>query len=40
MKRAFGSETDVLERFPTGSLARGTMLEPIHDVDYMLARGS
>jgi hypothetical protein len=36
VKKAFGSESDVVERFPSGSLARGTMLEPIHDVDYVL----
>jgi hypothetical protein len=40
VKKAFGSESDVVERFPSGSLARGTMLEPIHDVDYVLVYDS
>jgi len=40
VKKAFGTEADVIERFPSGSLARGTMLEPIHDVDYILVYDS
>jgi hypothetical protein len=36
IKKAFASEVEVVERIPSGSLARGTMLEPIHDVDYIL----
>lgn len=33
---AFGGEEDVTETFPSGSLARGTILEPIHDVDIVM----
>ncbi|MEX2548412.1 MAG: nucleotidyltransferase domain-containing protein [Chloroflexota bacterium] len=35
-KKAFGAEPDVKRTFPSGSLARGTMLEPIHDVDFVV----
>lgn len=35
-KDAFGSEPDVDETFPSGSLARGSMLDPIHDVDIVV----
>lgn len=35
-KKAFGAESDVERTFPSGSLARGTMLEPIHDVDLVV----
>lgn len=35
-KLAFNSEDDVERTFPSGSLARGTMLEPIHDVDFVV----
>lgn len=35
-KGAFGTEDDVLEVLPSGSLARGTQKDPIHDVDVIL----
>jgi hypothetical protein len=35
-KRAFRGQDDVDRTFPSGSLARGTMLEPIHDVDFVV----
>jgi hypothetical protein len=33
---ALGPEDDVEESFPSGSLARGSQIEPIHDVDYVV----
>lgn len=35
-KGAFGAESDVKEVVPSGSLARGTQKDPIHDVDVIL----
>ncbi len=35
-KGAFGSEADVREVVPSGSLARGTQKDPIHDVDLVI----
>ncbi len=32
-RKALGPEADVLEVFPSGSLARGSQISPIHDVD-------
>jgi hypothetical protein len=36
IREAFVDEDDVDQLFPSGSLARGTMLAPIHDVDYVV----
>ena len=33
---AFGSQSDVKEALPSGSLARGTQRDPIHDVDLII----
>ena len=33
---ALSSENDVLEVFPSGSLARGSQIDPIHDVDLVM----
>ncbi len=35
-KNAFGSEDDVSEVFGSGSLARSTQLDPVHDVDVVI----
>jgi hypothetical protein len=35
-RSAFATEADVLEVVPSGSLARGTQKDPIHDVDLIL----
>jgi hypothetical protein len=35
-KQALAPEDDVTETFPSGSLARGSQLEPIHDVDFVV----
>lgn len=35
-KAAFAGESDVLEVIPSGSLARGTQKDPIHDVDLIV----
>lgn len=35
-RSAFGSEEDVVEVLPSGSLARGTQKDPIHDVDLIV----
>lgn len=35
-KAAFGAETDIAEVVPSGSLARGTHKDPIHDVDVII----
>lgn len=32
-RSALGSEADIVEAFPSGSLARGSQIDPIHDVD-------
>ncbi len=36
VRDAFAEEPGMKERFPSGSLARGTMLDPINDVDYVV----
>ncbi|MGC4989855.1 nucleotidyltransferase domain-containing protein [Nocardia salmonicida] len=36
LKKAFLPEADILEVVPSGSLARGTYKDPIHDVDVIL----
>ncbi len=33
---AFGAQADVTETVPSGSLARGTQRDPIHDVDLII----
>jgi hypothetical protein len=35
-KEAMAPEADVTETFPSGSLARGSQIEPIHDVDFVV----
>lgn len=35
-RSAFGAEADVIEVIPSGSLARGTQKDPIHDVDLIV----
>jgi hypothetical protein len=35
-RRSFGTLSEVLERVPSGSLARGTQRDPIHDVDMIM----
>jgi hypothetical protein len=35
-RAAFGNEADVVEVVPSGSLARGTQKDPIHDVDLVI----
>jgi hypothetical protein len=35
-KKAFGAESDVVEVFGSGSLARSTQLAPVHDVDLIV----
>jgi predicted nucleotidyltransferase len=35
-KKAFRSESDVVEVFGSGSLARSTQLDPVHDVDLVI----
>src|SRR4051812_8375872 len=35
-RKALGPEADVLEVFPSGSLARGSQIDPIHDVDLVV----
>lgn len=35
-REAFGAEPDVVEVIPSGSLARGTQKDPIHDVDLII----
>jgi hypothetical protein len=34
-KQALAPEDDVTETFPSGSLAHGSQIEPIHDVDFV-----
>src|SRR5947207_3305726 len=36
MHKAFLGAPGIDETFPSGSLARGTILDPIHDVDYVV----
>lgn len=36
VRQALSPEDDVTEAFPSGSLARGSQLEPIHDVDFVV----
>jgi Second Messenger Oligonucleotide or Dinucleotide Synthetase domain len=35
-KKAFNSEADIVETFGSGSLARSTQLDPVHDVDLVV----